>query len=183
MKLNLLIAILCCPLALMAQDKQSYVRYNKLVEVKGTPYVIATVVNGGKTGKSNHFLLFVNTGTNDSREITMPEGAHLNEVQQVKIDSLNINKIVLSARTVNLDGNKSIDWSDPEQIIILSPDGREKTQITDNNFFVSGWTVNNHTGRMVIAGHRDTNNNGKLDNSDLNEILVYDLKQMRMLGK
>jgi hypothetical protein len=35
---------------------------------------------------------------------------------------------LISAHTVNLDNSKTIDWSDPTQIFILSTDGQEKNR-------------------------------------------------------
>jgi hypothetical protein len=91
--------------------------------------------------------------------------------------------VIFVANTVNLNNRKNIDWNDPTQIIILSIDGQEKVQLTEDNFFVRTWTVNRQTGTIVIAGHYDTNNNGKYDKTDKNEILIYDLKTLKLISK
>lgn len=85
----------------------------------------------------------------------------------------------MSANTVDLDGKHGVDWNDPKQVIVFSPDGKQRTQITDNKFFVQAWIVNQETGRVTITGHYDTNNNGKYDKTDKNEIVIYDLVGMR----
>lgn len=91
--------------------------------------------------------------------------------------------MIISARTVNLDGNKGIDWNDPQQVIVLSTDGNEKVQLTEDKFFLSAWTMNNQTGKIVVTGHYDTNNNGKLDKTDKQDILIYDLRTMKLVTK
>jgi len=62
-------------------------------------------------------------------------------------------------------------------------DGKDKTQLTEDKFFSSNWTINNQTGSIVITGHYDTNGNGKYDKSDKNEILIFDLKSLVLKNK
>jgi len=88
---------------------------------------------------------------------------------------------MVTAHTVNLDNDKRIDWGDPTQIIILSTDGQEKTQLTEDNFFARTWLINSQTGTIVITGHTDTNKNGKYDKTDKSEILLYDLKTLKLI--
>ncbi|MCH5716814.1 hypothetical protein [Niabella hibiscisoli] len=45
------------------------------------------------------------------------------------------------------------------------------------------WVVNKKAGTIVIAGHYDTNGNGKYDKTDKNEIGIYDLKTLKLIGK
>ena len=59
----------------------------------------------------------------------------------------------------------------------MSVDGQEKTQLTEDKFFVGTWTVNSYTGAIVITGHYDTNNYVKNDKTDKNKILINDLKK------
>jgi len=166
------------------QDKYNYVNFNKLTEIKGTEYVIATIENRGKIETNSKYLLFINTLNGKTKQIDFPKDAYIDKIQQVKIDSLGVNLIFVAARTVNLDNNnKGIDWNDPQQIIILSTDGREKTQLTDDNFFVRTWLISNHTGAIVITGYYDTNNNGKYDKTDKNEIIIYDLKTLKLISR
>lgn len=82
-----------------------------------------------------------------------------------------------------MDGKKGIDWNDPIQLIILSTDGKQIVQLTDSKLFVSTWVVNKKTGTIVITGHYDTNNNGKYDMTDKNEIGIYDLKTLKLVIK
>ena len=89
----------------------------------------------------------------------------------------------MTAKTVDLDGKNGIDWNDPTQIFILSPDGKEKTQLTESKFFVRTWIVNELTGTIVVSGYYDTNNNGKYDKTDKNEIHIYDLKTLKLRTK
>lgn len=129
------------------------------------------------------YLLFINSKTGETKQVDFPTDSWTEKLEQIKIDSLGINLIVVSARTVDLDGKSGIDWNDPTQIIVLSPDGKEKTQLTDNKFFVRTWIVNKLTGSIVVTGHYDTNSNNKYDKSDKNEIHVYDLKTLKLISK
>ena len=166
------------------QDKFNYVSFNKLTEVEGTEYIIAQIENWGKMeGLKNRYLSFINTKNGQTNQIDFPNEGYFQKIEQVKIDSLGINCLLVSAQTVDLDGKKGIDWNDPMQIIVLSTDGKQKTQLTDNKLFVSTWVVNKTTGTIIITGHYDTNNNGKHDKTDKNEIAIYDLKTLTLINK
>jgi hypothetical protein len=115
------------------------------------------------------------------RRVDFPADAGIGKLEQIKIDSLGINVIFVSARTVDLDGKNGIDWNDPTQIIILSPDGKQKNQLTADKFFARTWAVNKLTGTIVITGHYDTNNNSKYDKTDKNEIHIFDLKTFKAI--
>lgn len=184
MKSILLIILITFALTSHGQDKYSYVSFDELTEVEGTEYVIARIENRGKMeGLKNRYLLFINTKDGQTNQVDFPNEGYFQKVEQVKIDSLKINCLLISARTVDLDGNKEIDWNDPTQIIVLSTDGKQKTQLTDSKLFVSTWVVNKTTGTIIITGHYDTNNNGKRDKTDKNEIGVYDLKTLKLISK
>lgn len=166
------------------QSKYNYVHFNQLTEVSGTEFVIASIENRGKMmDTKSKFLLFINTSTGETTQVDFPEDAGIERLEQIKIDSLGINVIVVAARTVDLDGKNGIDWNDPTQIIILSADGKEKSQLTENSFFVRNWTVNEKTGALVVTGHYDTNNNKKYDKNDKSEIQIYDLKTLKIISK
>lgn len=166
------------------QDKYNYTHFNKLTEVEGTEYVIASVENRGKSlTVKNRYLLFIDTKTGDTNRVSFSEDSKIIKVKQIKIDDLGINLILVAAKTHDLDGKNGINWNDPQQLLILSPNGKQKTQITENNFFVRSRVVNKQTGTIVITGHRDTNDNKKYDKTDKNEILVYDLAKMKLINK
>jgi hypothetical protein len=184
MKQLLIFTLTIFTLTTYGQDKYNYVHFNKLTEVTGTEYVIASIENRAKTFDiKSRYLLFINTKTGQSKQVDFPNDGSIEKIEQVKIDSLGINKIIVSAQTVDLDGKNGIDWEDPEQIIILSTDGQEKVQLTDNKFFVRTWVVNEQTGTIVITGHYDTNNNNKYDKTDKNEIRIYDLRTLNLISK
>ena len=166
------------------QDKYNYVHFNKLTDVAGTEYVIASIENWGKMmGRKSWYLLFINTRTGQTNQADFPKDGFIENVEQIKIDSLGINKIIVAAQTVDLDGQKGIGWEDPKQVIVLSTDGSEKIQLTDSSFFARTWTVNRQTGTIVITGHYDTNDNKKYDKTDKSEILVYDLRTLKMINR
>lgn len=184
MKQILIITLTILTLTSYGQDKYNYTHFNKLTEITGTEFVIASIENWGKIHEiKSRFLLFVNTKTGETNQVDFPNDASIGTPEQVKIEELGINLVVISARTVDLDGKSGIDWNDPTQIIILSPDGKQKSQLTDNKFFTRNWTVNQLTGTIVITGHYDTNNNNKYDKTDKNEIHIYDLKTLKLINK
>lgn len=184
MKQLILFLLILLSLNIYAQDKYNYTHFNKLTEVEGTDYVFATIENMGKIeGVKNRYLLFINTKTGETNQADFPNGSNLEKIEQVKIDDLNINKIIVSAQTIDLDGKKGIDWNDPKQIIVLSTDGKEKVQLTDSKLFVRTWVVNKKAGTIVVTGHYDTNNNGKYDKTDKNEISIYDLQTLKLISK
>ena len=57
--------------------------------------------------------------------------------------------------------------------------GKEMTQLTEDKFFV----VNTQTGKLGVAGYYDTNNNNKYDKTDKDEILIYDLKTLKLASR
>jgi len=168
----------------LGQDKYNYIQFNKLTEVKGTKYVIASIDNRSKTeGSKNEYLLFIDTKNGSATQVDFPGDGYLGQVVQVKIDELEINKIIVEAKSIDLGGKSGIDWLDPRQIFILSFDGKSNKQLTEDKFFMRTWTVNNVTGTIIITGHYDSNDNGKYDKSDKNEILIYDLRTLELAKK
>lgn len=178
--------LLFCFLTLTAvgQSKYSYIYFNNLTEVEGTEFVIASIGDKSKIAdEGSKYLLFIDTKTGNTLQADIPKGGYVQKIEQVKIESPEINRIIVSAKTVDLDGKNGIDWSDPEQILVFSPDGKEKSQLTDDNFFTRTWTINKQTGTIVITGHYDTNGNGKYDKKDQNAILIFDLKTLELKKK
>lgn len=184
MKHLLILALTFLTMNAYGQDKYNYTHFNKLIEIEGTNFVIATIENWGKMdGLKNRFLLFIDTKTGQANQVDFPNEGYLEKIEQVKIDDLGINKIIVSAQTVDLDGKKGIDRNDPKQIIILSTDGKERKQLTDSKLFVRTWVINKNSGTIVITGHYDTNKNGQYDKTDKNEIGIYDLKTLKLISK
>lgn len=165
------------------QEKVNYLRFDKVTEVKGTEYVIVSIESYSKTPGKSEYLLFINTKTGKSKQSDFPSEAQINKFEQVKIDSLGINQIIITAKTYDLNDNKSIDGKDPLQVFVFSPDGKRQAQLTDNKFFSRTWVTNDVTGAIVITGYVDTNGNNEYDKSDKEEILVYDLKTFKLLSK
>jgi hypothetical protein len=184
MKTILFSLLTLCATCVAAQVKYNDVHFNQLTEIKGTDYVFATVHNYSKMfSKKENYLLIINAKNGQSKQIDFPKDAILGKVVQIKIDELSINKLLVSANTVNLDNSKTIDWSDPTQLFIISTDGQEKIQLTENQFFARTWEVNRQAGTIVVVGHYDTNGNGKYDKLDKNEIIIYDLKTYKIIAK
>jgi hypothetical protein len=184
MKNFLTIILTTLTLAVLGQNKYDYVHFNKLTEVKGTDFVIASIDNRSKMAESkNKYLLFIDTKNGSTTQVDFPGDGYLGQVEQVKIDNLEINQIIVAAKSVDLDGKNGIDWSDPQQIFIISLDGKTKKQLTEDKFFMRTLTVNNQSGTLVITGHYDSNENGKYDKTDKNEILIFNLKTFELKTK
>ena len=159
-----------------AQSSKIIYEYNKFIHLKETVFSVATVENRSKLGDVKSSLLFINTLTGDTKQIEFVEGARLGIIQQVKLDSLEINLVLVVANTVSLDNKKDIDWRDPQQIFIFSPNGDNITQLTEDNYYVNSWTINEFTGTLIVSGYFDKNRNRKKDKDEHNEILLFDLK-------
>jgi len=191
MKTLLTTILIILTLNVCGQDKHNHIQINNLTEVAGTEYVIASINNMNKIYEiKDFFLLFINTKSGETNQVDFPKDAIIGKMEQIKIDNLGINVILASARTIDLYGKKGIGWDDPSQLIVLSPDGKKKTQLTDNDFSVRTWTVNYSTGTIVVAGHYGENNNkfSKMssikDNSEeKNEIHIYNLKTLKHIKK
>ena len=184
MKIKLFIYLTLLSTIAFGQDKGSSISYNKLIDLKGTNFIVATVENYKKMfSVESYNLLFINVISGDTNQFVFQKGTYISEVEQIKIDSLQINKVVFTANTIDLDKNNSIDWKDPRQVFVCSVDGTEKKQITEDKFFTRTWIVNSKTGNLIITGKYDSNGNGKDDTSDKSEILVYDLKTMSLIKK
>ena len=182
MKRLLIFTLAILTLPAFGQDKYDYVQFNKLTEITGTEFVIASMENPGKAEDTkSKYLLFINTKTGATNQVDFPGDSYIGKPEQVKIDSLQINLIVVSARTIDIDGKSGIDWNDPTQINILSTDGKQRTQLTDDKFYVKTWAINKVTGTIVITGYYDTNNNNNFDDTDKNEITIYDLKTLKLI--
>lgn len=168
-------------LPVLGQSKYDYIHFNQLTEVKGTTYVIASIDSRSKieTAK-NKYLLFIDTQKGSTTQVNFPEDGYMDQIKQVKIDRFEINKIIVAAKTIDLDNKGGISWSDPKQIFILSVDGQSKIQLTEDSFFTRTWTVNQQTGMIVITGHYDSNENGKYDKTDKNQILIFDLNTLKL---
>lgn len=184
MKQILFLLLAFLTISAFGQDKYDFVHFNKLIEVEGTEYVIATIEDRGKlNGVKSQYLLFINTVSGETNRVDFPKDAYIRDIEQVRNDRLGINLVIVNAQTIDLDGKKGIEWNEPNQIIILSSNGQERTQLTKDDFFVRTWVVNQFTGRVVITGHYDTNGNGKYDKTDKNEIGIYDLKSLQLVQK
>jgi hypothetical protein len=184
MKRTLLLLMVLLNLTAAGQSKYNYSQFEALKEVAGTNYVVATVENSSKMGgRRNPKLLFIETKTGQVKQVDAGNGGNFGKIEQVKIDSLGINIIIVSAQTVDLDGKKGIDWNDPKQLIVFSTDGKERTQLTDNKFYTQTWLLNKTAGTITIIGGYDVNDDGKYDETDKSEILIYDLKTLKLITK
>src|SRR5688572_2372711 len=101
MKQLILPALISLSLCSFGQDKYNYTHFNKLTEVTGSDYVIATIENWGKMeGLKNRYLLFIDSKTGQTSQVDFPNEGYFEKIEQVKIEELGINKIIVSAQTV-----------------------------------------------------------------------------------
>ena len=77
------------------QDKYNYVHFDKLTEIEGTEYVIASIENRGKILETkSKYLLFINTKTGETKQVDFSNDAEIRKIEQIKIDSLKINLVI-----------------------------------------------------------------------------------------
>jgi hypothetical protein len=85
------------------QDKNNYTHFNKLTEVEGTDYVIASVENWGKIPDAkNKYLLFINTKNGQTKQVDFPSDGYFEKLEQVKIDHLGINQLLFQPKLLIL---------------------------------------------------------------------------------
>lgn len=166
-----------------AQSKMDFEHYNKITEIAGTDYVYATAEHLGKMSNNSDFLMFINTRTGETRRVEFPKNATISDIKHLRYDSIGVNRLMVVGRTVDLNDKGGINYSDPRQIIILSTDGKEKTYITEDGYYVRHYYVSPAHGTITVLGYYDSNENGRHDRSDKSETLVYDLKKMKLLSK
>lgn len=178
MKYAFLLSLSLLAAAVYGQKKDSDY-YNRLTEVTGSTNVMATLEDWSKKGANNNHLLFINTATGQQTRIEFPKDSWIGKIEQIRIDSLNINRVLVVLRTDYAD-NKFIDLRErPQKMILLSPDGQEKSVLTADDLLISSWVVNRFAGTITIAGYFDLNRNGKRDGSDKQELLIFDLKTLK----
>ena len=177
-KLLLLVLISLC-VSVHGQEKKVQSQFNRLQTIKGSEFVIASMVNYGKLLKTNDSLMIINSKTGQTTPVLFPQRISVSKIKQVRIKSMGINYLMVTAQTMEKD--KSI-FNYQAKLFLISIDGQTVRQITDDNFFTSDWVVNKQVGSIVITGQVDVNNNGKLDSSDKNKILIFDLKTLSCKG-
>lgn len=172
----LVLVLVFLGMSVHAQDKNS--SFNQLVTLKGTDYVVTTYDNFNRMVKSDESMSVINTKTLQTVNVKFPQRIFNIKIKQVRIKASNINTMVVSAQQV--DANKLI----PDSKLVLfmvSTDGLYVKRITDAGYFPWEWVVNKNTGTVVITGQTDSNKNGRLDNNDKNDIIIYDLKAQKRI--
>ncbi|UXE67437.1 MAG: hypothetical protein KA713_02185 [Chryseotalea sp. WA131a] len=86
MKQFLVITLTIFTLTGYGQDKYNYVHFNKMTEVVGTEYVIASIENWGKMLDTKaRYLLFINTKTGKSQQVDFPNDGYLKKLNKSKL--------------------------------------------------------------------------------------------------
>ena len=167
-----------------AQLTSGLVYFDKLIDVKGTPYMLGYVINSTTLGDVNAMnLIYINTETGKTKWVDLPNGTILLNFKQIKLDKHGVNHVAVLARIHDTDKNGRINMKDPISLFMVSTDGSKETFLTANNFFVRIWEVNEQSGTLVVTGFYDDNFNGRHDDKELNEIQIYDLKTLNLLYK
>lgn len=182
MRIFSLIICMVISSSLFAQSKSGENRYDHLYDLEGTEYIVAAVSKQIKSSSSTqheHYLLFINADSGEELQVNFPGGQRIGQVKQVKVDAHKINLLLVEAKTIDNDGKKGIGYTDPTQLFVVSTDGKKKTQITPDNYFVRSWEVNKETGKAVITGFLDKNKNNTYDKEDENKLILVDLRKIR----
>lgn len=86
MKQLLFIIFTTISLTSFGQDKFNFVQFNKLTEVIGTEYVIASIENRGKMLDSkSRYLLFINSKTGQAKQVDLLMTAILKKLTKSKL--------------------------------------------------------------------------------------------------
>ncbi len=184
MKHLLLIALILVSSSVFGQHSMLSLYGTTLHEIKGTDYLVVTINRMEKSKESKKELLFVNTRTGEHQMVEFPgdSWSFMDEIVQVRIDSLGISYVLVTAKTKDLDGKKGLGFGDPEQLFILSTDGTQRTKLTADSFYVKSWVVKEETRTIAVYGYYDTNNNRKNDKGDQSVIEIYDLKSLKLIN-
>ncbi|MCW3466259.1 hypothetical protein [Chitinophaga nivalis] len=181
MKHILLLYLTLLTISVSAQKSNHLIAYNQLKEIEGTPYVLATFEDWSKKAVANHHLLFINTTNHEKIQVEFSKDTHFEKIEHIRLDSLHINRILVTIRTDHQENDKKLfDLRDrPRKMVLLSPDGREKIALSAGSFFVRTWVLNRYVGTLTITGYYDVNANGKYDEDDKHDILLFDLKTLK----
>ncbi len=120
-------------------------------------------------------LMSINSHTGITETVDLPTGTMLIDFQQIKMDSIGVNCVAVLARIFDADKNDRINPRDPVSLFIVSPDGKQKADLTPSNYYVRLWEVNETSGNLVVTGFYDTNKNGRYDPTEKNEIQIFDM--------
>jgi hypothetical protein len=172
----LLVVLVCLGVSVVAQDKKS--NYSQLVNLKGTDCVVTTYDNFTKMVKTDESMSVINTKTLQTVNVKFPIKIFNIKVKQARVKAANFNTLIVSAQQV--DANKIIPDS-KTVLFMVSTDGLNVRRITDANFFPWEWVFNKETCTLVVTGQTDSNKNGRLDNYDKNDVIIYDLKAQRRI--
>lgn len=184
MKRLLIILLVLTSFWAQAQNSSGLSTFEKLIDLKGTQYLLGYVVNTTTLGDINTMnLVYINTETGDSDWIDLPIGTIVIDFKQIKLDQFEINQVAILARIYDADNNGRINMKDPISLFMVSTDGKKETYLTKKNFFVRLWQVDEETGKLVVTGFYDKNKNGRFDNGELNEVQIFDLNTLELLYK
>ncbi|GAB3937631.1 hypothetical protein [Mucilaginibacter myungsuensis] len=76
----------------------------------------------------------------------------------------------------DVNKNGGIDIDDPEYLFISDKIGKGFKQISPFDLSVTGWSVIDKTGLLLINARPDSNKDGKFDSDDRDVCYLYDLK-------
>ncbi len=154
-----------------AKDKQSYMSYSSIYDIKGTDNVVISLTHYNEAHNTRHSFLFMNVLNGKEKQIDFPENTYPGTVEQVKLDDLNINKIIFLPRSSERAEKKFAKSHASNRMIICTTDGDDVKQITDEGYYIQNWKINEKNGIIVITGyHTETRRN---------EIILFDLKKMK----
>uniref|UniRef100_UPI0039A4D295 hypothetical protein n=1 Tax=Ornithobacterium rhinotracheale TaxID=28251 RepID=UPI0039A4D295 len=158
------------------QKNNNYLEISLEKDIEGTDFVLGERYFDKKIDVSDDKILyFINATNGEMHEVNFGEKINV-KVEQIKIDSLNINTLIAKTYLSNkLTRVKS-------SLYLLSTDGREMQKIVDDDFCVKKFVLNKNTGNLVIKGFRDVNENGKIDKNDKEQILIYSLKHKKQIS-
>jgi hypothetical protein len=199
---KLLIVLLCSVLSFQSwsQGRSGRSDSKKIISLDGSEYVVfkadKAVKSGEKGAESKTAAVnFVNCSTGSVNLVTLQKTSRVNSIEQIVVPSLQLNKVLIigQAQVEEVKGAEALPKSGskasrPEPrsnrtrrgesttIFISDANGSELKQIAPEGFSLSGWSVNEKTGMLLVKGSvSETEVKDKPRNKE-QQILIIDLK-------
>lgn len=169
-------------LPVFSQNRITYKNTDEIVEIKGSDYAVVQQRVNLKGLYHSENLVFINTKNNTKKHVYFEKGTVIYNIDHIKIDKLDINKIIVKAKTFKQRERKQ-GHKAPSQLYTFSIDGTNKKKITPNNFYTSEWNINTKTGVLLITGIVDIDNNGRYSKEDKHSMFLYNLVTEKVVIK
>jgi hypothetical protein len=174
MKHTFFVILLCFSINSFSQQDVVHDYRSKAIEIKGTEYLV-TESNVIKKSGINTSLDFINTISGEVKKVELPPGIMIQNVEQVQIPELGINKIIVTTVL-----HTSTETPVSSLVFILSHDGSDMTEIDPGARLIENHTVNTKTGKIVFFIDARLSP-GLKDAKSADRMLIFDLKTLKKI--